>query len=1723
MNRTANQVRPRRPSRRFIISLVTIVCNVGFPGSDAFAQRDDSDLPDAGFGCENATTNTQRILCQNDYLLYQDAQLHRMYLDGLEVVSDNGEFGSAFNSRYERLYEHCAAPSATTVSPAQERTTTNCLEQELEALRRWLSRHVPETLHPIRPLQVESDTAMPRACAVFNLGLTTDVDQLQAYVEVLPSEGTAVSVQHNRLCVDGLEYGREYSITIRSGLASGDSRLKEDLHYKELQVPDRAARLQLTDPGYVLGSNRDNGIPFSAVNVVSARLRLYRVTDENTIKAFGNAVPAGGSMGLVESRLLSTLDDVVWRGEMSIESQLNVQVQKSVPVYEMLAQPEPGIYVLAIDGIDREGNSTGFSAQWFNVSNLALTAYFGETLIGRVSRLDNFDVIEGVEVELRARNNTVLGSARTDARGLVSFPAGLLRAEDENTPVALYARDDQGDFTIVSLTKTPLSFHGDGGYASSVPADTNAWITTSRGVFRPGENVPLTILVRNAEHRAVDDLPVVLKVYRPDRQVVETRTLLPQGDGGYYTTVSLPANAATGYWRFEVSVGDDVLASQSTLVEDFRPPDTRLSLEAPETLESGATLQATVLTEYRYGAPAGDVPGRALLTVNRLNSMAHEGKTYYFGHADQLETPDLPPAESTFVTDGQGRAELALTAAEVGDHPFPAVYLLTVGADSADGNVLVESRSIKVSNDQVYHGIHMTGESADSWRFELAAFNWASEIQAADYRWEITEVEDDYLWYQRNGDWHWEAVQYNGDKVAEGRASSREGAVAGVGATLPAWGRYRLDVYDSEDRLVANQVFHHGRYRSAWYTDQERSPDRVDVKILDLQADQVVLDIAAPFDGRVTVALADQHEVISIHTESVVRQNSRLTLPLPDPGARLGLYALVTAYQQADNLRTFAPARATGRVWIPFDHSDRLLTPSMSIGADETSALLPGSEVDISIAVDPGRQARAVLMAVDSGTLQLVRFKTPDPAGHFLAQPRQMVNAYDIFGRLIDAAGFSAAALRSGGDADLREEAALGASAPELPNLPKKNRKIAAWNSGIVTLANGQGSIKMQVPDFDGELTFFLLTWNQDRVGSLSATRIVRRPFIADLELPRFLAPGDKTWLGVRMQNLEAPAGRYDCSLSIDGAGLAVGGMASVNGTLAPGQQQRGTLALDASTTMLSDNQLALVTTGPDTGFERHWNLSVRPAARPQQFTETHELQPGQQFVPDDQRKSLFFPSTGKLIVRASPFPSLNLSASLAELLGYPYGCAEQTSSRGFAHLYHQALAGLPVSASADDEHPVNIALKRLINLRQRDGYFSAWQGYHQGSAWSTLHVIDFMISAAQTGYPVSEEVMAQNIGFLKNHVNQQRDVRSQQGFFRAQAYYLLARAGEIDVSALKRIAAVRKFHLDARGLAYLGAALGIAGVPEQAKEMFSMIPQAPSYNKSASLHFNHLYRFALTLRLKMESGVFDPQSLQADVSRLSRRLQTGQAGYRSTFDHAEIIRTANALLAWQATLDGQLRIGDETLMLSKPVVREFPIDALINGAAGVPDIASLAQYPVFVDVTWSGNTIEAPPAEGRRMSLQRELFDIDGNVLDPAAVKRHDRVVVVISGEIFSRGDHELLLEDYLPGGFVAENSRLGESEISSVDWLRTHLKHRVNLKFREVRDDRVVMAFDKSPSYQTSKGRWRGNQFQVAYLMRAVNPGEYFYGGSFAESMYQPDVRARTASTTLTIARDH
>jgi alpha-2-macroglobulin len=1519
---------------------------------------------------------------------------------------------------------------------------------------------------------VDASTAAPRICVRFS----EDLSPVRDYGPFVrrDARGLALEIEGQQLCVTGIEYGERYRLTLRAGLPSttGDA-LARDVPL-DVYVRDREPSVRFPGRGYVLPASGPRALPVETVNADRLELRLLRVSDRNLVAAIREGSFARALDVWEGERFEALLAEPVWQGEARLEGQLNRATTSRLPLDEVGAL-EPGVYVLRAIVPGTDAYAVPPASQWFMVSDLGVTALWGTNgLHVLAQRLSDGRPAEGLRVTLLARSNRVLGEVHTDAQGLARFAAALAHGAGAAAP-AMVLVEGPDDMAVLSLedAEFDLSDRGVAGRAASGPIDV--FLTTDRGAYRPGEIIHVTALARDHAALAIPGLPLTVRLQRPDGVEYARLVSHEAGAGGHVVSLPLGGDVPRGVWRVDVFADPDAraLASHTVLVEDFVPEriDFDLTLEDQAPIDVARPPRLLIEARHAFGPPAAGLELSGSVSVYATPELGG-WPGFHFGRSDQRIDAQRRTFDGGLQTDGDGRIEapLPLDGLALDNRP----YAVDVHATLVDG----ASRPVERS---VTRALRPTGpvvgirpgfeddlpEHAEA-RFDLVLVGPDGAAMPGDLRWQVDRVQTRYQWFSYGG--NWEPVRER-QRVMDGVVTVSDRP---VGIAVPVtWGRHELRVtYDGAAHASAGVPFSAG-----WYAaDTSRETPELLELALDAPeyapGDVARLRIAPEHPGMALVSVLSDR-VVDVR---LVPVEGETTVELPvtaDWG--VGAYVTASLIRPSDGPEHL-PMRSLGLVHARVAPGDGALQALLRAPAEANPRERLALTLELTGAVDG--PAYATVAVVDLGALTLTGFASPDPLGHYFGQRRLGVAIRDLFGRLIDARSGALGQVRSGGGFDPSDAERDG---------PLPAEDVLALFSGPVELEDGRAEIGFDLPAFNGTVRVMAVVWTERAVGQAEADVLVRDPVVVQPSLPRFMTPGDVSRLRLELTHATGPAG--EMALAANGHGL---GEAPPSVTLAQGG--RAVLDLPLRPTAVGDHAYEITLTTPD-GREltREVRLSVQhtdpEVARSSQFV----LAPGESFRLDEGALAGFRPGTARATLVAGAGAALDLPALAQRLLAYPYGCTEQIASSLQPLLLAPAqVAELGLLSEAQARDRLQVGIDRILTRQGRDGSFGSWRagGY---DLWLDAYVSDVLLRAEARGAAVPAPALRMALDNLRNQVAQMGSLEDATAPY-AYALYVLARAGEAAVGELRYYADMQADRFETPlAAAHLGAALAAYGERARADAMFARardLALAGADPGGWRADYGTVLRDRaglLALAVEAGSGALDRRQLS---QLLTRRAPAHQL---STQEAAWSLRAAVAMgaAAQGLVLDGRPVVGD--------VVRLFDgRPAVVRNAGGAN---------VTVTLTAFGVPEAAPEAGGVGYTIHRRHFTIDGEPTDLRSLRVGDRVVV----DLEVRPDRgvaggRLIIDDALPAGFEIDNANLlREGDIRALDWLAVV----VSAEMTEARADRFVAAVD-----------WVAEApLRLAYVVRAVSPGDFHYPAAAVEDMYRPTNRAVGDTGRVTI----
>jgi hypothetical protein len=221
-----------------------------------------------------------------------------------------------------------------------------------------------------------------------------------------------------------------------------------------------------------------------------------------------------------------------------------------------------------------------------------------------------------------------------------------------------------------------------------------------------------------------------------------------------------------------------------------------------------------------------------------------------------------------------------------------------------------------------------------------------------------------------------------------------------------------------------------------------------------------------------------------------------------------------------------------------------------------------------------------------------------------------------------------------------------------------------------------------------------------------------------------------------------------------------------------------------------------------------------------------------------------------------------------------------------------------------------------------------------------------------------------------------------------------------------------------------------------------------------------------------------------------------------NTQEKAQLLKAAHFMLAAAGPINIQAS-GATVPMAAAGLTPRWAISGKLADARFV----NASSQPIWRTVIVRGTPMNPPDAEQHGVSVEKTYFAFSGGAADLATVKQGDRIIVRVAGGSQQGRTVALAVDDALPAGFEIE-AVLGPDDAEKGPF--KFLGSLTTPKVQESRDDRYVAALDLAG----------GKTFALAYVARAVTPGNFYAPGAQILDMYHAGVNARSAGARTQIA---
>ncbi len=1569
----------------------------------------------------------------------------------------------------------------------------------------------PEFGFKVDEYKVDNDAASPRVCFTFTEDLKTGgkVDYTP-FVAVAGLANPAVTVETRQLCVDGLEHGKRYGIVLRAGLPS---TVGEDLPKSldwDIYVRDRSPQVRFTGRNYVLPSTGQEGLPVVSVNTPSVEVAIHRIGDRSLGAAIREETFLGALDGYQTRKLTEEKGRLIWTGTLDVKTELNKDTVTAFPVAQAVGKMEPGLYVMTArlpgpktpDGEDDADAYENRATQWFVVSDLGLTAFSGdEGLVVLARSLGTAKPVAGLTVRLLAKNNDVLATATTEADGRANFDAGLARGSGGLAPGVVVAEDGKGDYGFLDLVREPFDLTDRGVKGRLPPKGLDAFVSTERGVYRTGETVNVTTLLRDTRGVAVPNVPLTLVVQRPDGVEYRRASVADQGEGGRAWSLPLLSGLQTGTWRIRVHADPKrpPIGETTFLVADYVPERIDVTLTpAKPLLAAGEPAVVSVRADHLYGAPGAELEVKGDVSVELAPSATVPGlEGWSVGLDDESFEAVSKELEETGSTDEKGEARITVPIPPTTvSRPLQAkidIAVAEAGGRQVERVVtlpILPATPVIAAKPRFAPGGLSAGSKAE---FDLAyALPDGARRDAKGVKWELLAEDRRWQWFMSEGKWSSQVVKTH-RRIADGTIDVGIGDPARL--SLPVdWGAYRLELKTADGARTSLG------FAVGWSgADKADSPDVLDVA-LDKTAfgagETVSVRLKPRFAGSATVAIVTDR-VEAMKVVDVDPAGSTVTFQA-DKAWGSGAHVVAIAHRPMDVKARRMPGRAVGVAWFQVEPAAHVL--GVEIGTEAMIRPRGNLKIPLTIKGAEGKSARVVVAAVDVGILNLTHFETPAPDRWFSGQRQLPLDLRDLYGFLIDGMQGTRGEIRVGGDGGAGDFTS-----------PPREAPFARYSGVVEVGPDGKTEVAFDVPAFNGTVRVMAMAWTSEKTGHADREVIVRDAVVIQPTVPRFLALGDRSQFHFALDNVEGKAGDYRVELDLRGSLLVPA--ESLATTVKLAEKGRAAFTVPVTAAGIGPASVAVRLTGPGIDATQTASFPVAPPTSEIYRRSVRQLPAGGSVEISDALLTDFLPGTGAVSVAVSPWSALDVPALLRALDRYPYGCSEQVVSRALPLLYVDKLATSDALALDEDAKArIGTSIDRLLARQTSTGGFGLWSAAGDDDLWLDAYVTDFLTRAREAGHAVPQKAFDQALDRLRNSVTGSAEPQAKDAPETAYALYVLARNGRPVMGDLRWLSD-QKLDLfqTASARAQLAAGLALLGDTTRAEPLFkAAVAKLTADEKTRVWRTDYGTPFrdgAMTLALMAESR--RPPAEWADVAAAIERMRDARP-QTSTQEQAWAVLAASAIADQAKGQKVSVEARGATKETTGPFFRTFRAEEL---AAGPVKIAAAttgeAKVPTRVVVTTSGHPIAQDGPASNGYTITRTLHTPDGAKADLSKIRQTDRLVVVLRITEPKAENARIVVTDRLPAGFeIADPKLVASGDTDAFAWLAEAPAATTT----EFRDDRFVAAFDRSPDQQAV--------FEVAYAVRAVSPGRFVQPPAVVEDMYRPERFGRTGFGTIEVA---
>lgn len=1299
----------------------------------------------------------------------------------------------------------------------------------------------------------------------------------------------------------------------------------------------------------------------------------------------------------------------------------------------------------------------------------------------------------GVTIELYDYQMQQLKTGITNKDGLCTFEKieGTFFVVAKNDKQKAYLKVDDG----ASLSLSQFDIAG-----TKVNKGLKGFIYGERGVWRPGDTVFVTFVLKESEKALPEGLPITFEVQNPNGQLVKKEIQSKNKTGFYPMQLVTSPESITGNYSLKVSVGA-VQFFKDLKIETIKPNRLKMDLDfGKEMIQEGNDIAAKMNVKWLHGAV-----GKDLKVV--IDADLKPVKTSFAKYSDfEFDDPTkeyYSETERVFEgkTDQEGNVNVSASLSTGGAAPGMMKAGFTTKVFEKGGNFSIDQYSVNYSPYQSYTGIKLPkGDKArgmlltdTTHTVEIVTVSPEGKLITSSQSIELSFYKVEWYWWWDEGSNKVSSynLQYSAQLISSETVNTVNGkAKWGIRIAYPDWGRYVVIAKNKQTGHTTGKVVY-----IDWpgWAGRAQGNNAEAAVMLSFSSDKkkynvgekAKITIPTGSEGRALISIETGTKILKSFWIQTIQGETPFEFELTKEMSP-NIYVNVTLLQKHNQTANDLPIRMYGVIPILVEDPNTKLQPVIEM----PDKLESETTVSIKVSEKNNQPMTYTIAIVDEGLLNLTRFTTPNPWDSFFAREALGVKTWDLFSDVIGAySGNLDKLLAIGGDADFDREGSG----------KKANRfKPVVIYLGPFTLEKGSKVHKVKIPKYIGAVRTMVVAGNKQAYGSTEKTTPVIKPIMVLGTLPRILSQGETVNLPVSIFAMEDNMKNATVKITTNNL-LSVKGSSSKTVSFTEPGEEDVSFEIDvAKTTGVGKVQITATSAGKTSTFEIE--IDIRNPNMPTSEVIEKIIEPGQSWT--GEYAAIGTPGTNTCILEVSSIPPINLQKRLQYLIQYPHGCVEQTTSAVFPQLYVQELIEVSPERKSEIENNIKAGIKKLMNFQVSSGGFSYWQNEQSPDEWGTNYAGHFLIEAEKTGYAVPNSIMKKWAKYQTKTAKNWSSGNGASQLIQAYRLYTLALAGSPEKASMNRLKETKDLSVAAKW--QLAAAYKLSGKDNIAKEMIaSLKTDIAPYTELSDTYGSEIRDKAMIVEtLTLMNDKAKAFTLLKEISETlssNKYLSTQTTAYALlAVSKYEKANSKNSGLKYSYTFAGKSKIVATNKSISQEMlnVDTKPENVTVKNTGtgviyarliikGTPDVG------VFKD-----------SESNLKMSIVYQ--EANGDNLTVSDIAQGTDFVAIVSITNTSTSDYkQMALTQIFPAGWEIINPRM----TSSAAGLQT-----TNPTYQDIRDDRVMTYFDLP----------RGKVATFKIMLNASYSGKYLMPDVQCEAMYDGNIFARKSGQFVNVSTE-